>query len=852
MFYKSLISIVMLATPLSLSGQAAEPSRIRLGEDALAAGLWEVAALHFDAGLREPDLASPDKAQTAIRLAESWVRDGKPQQALTLLDESFASSHPEAPFWRGQALAALGRLAEALEVLLPLLKNPDAPFPNETAFTVKGLQLALGKPRAALETLDVLAQKSERSIASKARLSQVEILLDMQRSDEARAIMPDAESIAPSDRPLATFLGAHLLLAEGKPAEAADVFQSILDQSTGQSLEMRHRAAVGMADTILARNNPQAAVLFLLPFIQENPDSPELAALFRRLRAAMPGTLAATDPILEKLSEWITPPELPATGLIAAADSHAVAAWPTVVTTQELTAQALFARAYGLKKSATPEAAAEARLLLTRLVLDYPQHPLAGQAMLERAQKALAAGSSELAFDLLETIRTTSSSAVLRGQSAILEAKTAFALGDKTKAAALFEEAASSLAANDARSARFNAALLRLGETSGSSVIQADIRKDPSLTADLDLERALSLEDAAEKRAKIEEFLLQYPDHPRVPEARLAAAEAAISTIPPDLSFARAQLETLTADPEKTASLDAPRLALTRLRIDDASKDSTAAIAAARQILETFPDNPIAAEAALVLGRNLFESNSFNEARMVLEKLAFSDADPARAEAAWLLAARSAALIPSTQSQQEALAIFDKVIALGRPLAPIAMLEKARLMIDMNRLPEAISFLRKWFDALQDTDPLKLPAGLLLGEAIYGQGDDDAASLSEALAVYDRLLVNAPTTPGLIHRLQYLRGRTLEQIPDEQDPSQKREKEAFAAYYSVLETNEPPAEWQYFELCGFRALTLLENANRWPAAIACARKIASFNGPRAEEAATRASQLQLKHMIWED
>jgi hypothetical protein len=44
----------------------------------------------------------------------------------------------------------------------------------------------------------------------------------------------------------------------------------------------------------------------------------------------------------------------------------------------------------------------------------------------------------------------------------------------------------------------------------------------------------------------------------------------------------------------------------------------------------------------------------------------------------------------------------------------------------------------------------------------------------------------------------------------------------------------------------------LEKAGRWPAAIACAKKIASFNGPRAEEATTRASQLQLKHMIWED
>ena len=88
--------------------------------------------------------------------------------------------------------------------------------------------------------------------------------------------------------------------------------------------------------------------------------------------------------------------------------------------------------------------------------------------------------------------------------------------------------------------------------------------------------------------------------------------------------------------------------------------------------------------------------------------------------------------------------------------------------------------------------------------------------------------------------------------PDAKDPSRKREKEAFNAYYSVLETETVPEEWHYFELCGFRALALLEKAGRWPAAVACAKKISSFNGPRAEEAASRASQIQLKHMIWED
>jgi len=344
MNFRSILPLLLFAMPSALSGQAAEDARMRLGEEALAAGLWEMAAVHFDSILGDQSLMPQDKARVAVRLAESWIRDGKPAQALALLDESFVSSHPEAPFWKGQAMAAQGRFADAIELLSPLSQMPDAPFQSETAFTVKNLQLALGKPKAALETLDALARKSDAPLAAKARLHQVEILLDQRRHAEARALMPATDAITAGDRSFATFLEAHLLLAEAKPDEAAAIFQSLLDQPLGQSLGRLHRAAVGLADTFLARDNPEAAAAFLLSFIQENPDSPELNALFQRLRRAMPGTPSAADPILEKLSEWITPPELPATGLIATAGSFAAAAWPSTATTQELTAQARHSR----------------------------------------------------------------------------------------------------------------------------------------------------------------------------------------------------------------------------------------------------------------------------------------------------------------------------------------------------------------------------------------------------------------------------------------------------------------------------------------------------------------------------
>jgi tetratricopeptide (TPR) repeat protein len=517
-------------------------------------------------------------------------------------------------------------------------------------------------------------------------------------------------------------------------------------------------------------------------------------------------------------------------------------------------AHALHAGFIGLSRVGTPEALLEARRLLTRLRVNYPDHSLTRRALFAHARATLAAGSVDQAFGMLDSLRQTAEIGDLAGRSAFLQAEAAYARGDREKAATLFEEAAGSLAGDNSRAARLNATVIQLanGSPETTTVAQQDLPEDKTLAADLKLERALSEANPITKRAAIEQFLTDHPEHPRVAEARLAAAESALAGANPDLSFARAQLDTLAADPEKAADLNPVMVALTRLRIEDLAGDSAAAIDTARALLEQYPDDPSAAETALILGRNLFQASNYNDARLVLEKLAAADSDPGRAQAAWLLAARSAALVPTSQSQSEALILFDKVIDADGSLAPVAKLEKGRLMIDMNRLEEATAFLRKWFESIPPDDPLHIPTGLLLGEAIYAQGSMRPDSLTEALAVYDKLLEQVKKHPALFNRLQYLRGRTLEQIPDTKNPSLKREKQAFTAYYSVLESTTPPPEWHYFELCGFRALALLEKSARWPAAIACAKRIASFNGPRAKEAADRAAQLQLKHMIWED
>jgi outer membrane protein assembly factor BamD (BamD/ComL family) len=852
-----LLSFFLIASQTALPGEGVATLRER-GEEALASGLWEVAELRFLDCLADPGLADEDQPQMAIHLAESLIRGGKAAEALTLLDQSFLAKFPEVPFWKGHALAGMGRFAEAAEMFSQVLDNPEARHRAEAGFSQASLLLSLSKPREALETLAALGKETVPEIFTKAKLLMVEILLDLHQTAEAREAMPAIDLLVPADRPMAAFLEAHLLLAERRLSEAVAAFQALLGQPQGQSLRHHHAAAIGLADALLAVGDQEAASKSLLDFIQEHPDSPMLGAMFKRLQLWLPELPAAIDPILEQLAQWITPPESPALGAIATsppdAESAATSAWPTIHKPNDLLAFSMFTRAIGLHRIATPEARAEAFRLMARLRLENPDHFLAPRTLYQTSRWLLDAGKIDRAIAILEILRETAKSPILRGEAAFLEARTAYLQGDPALAIQLFDEAALALPDSQASTARLNAGIARLrsGDLKGVTLIQQDgSPADAELGADLMLERALATTPPSEARAAVEEFLARHPEHARAAEARLAAVEAALASPPPDLAFARSQLEILEAETETRTPLPAARIALARLRIADLAKDSVEAIRLAQMIVQDHPAEPAASEAALTLGRNLFETKDYNPARLVLEKLAASDTDPGRAQAAWLLAARSAALVGTLSSKEEALALFDKAIAADGPLGSIGRLEKAdHLIKNMYRFAEAAEFLSQWFDTLPKPDPLRLPAGLLLGQALYAQGATSPDSLMKALEIYDQLLPHAEKHPALVHRLQYLRGLALEQLPHEKDPSRKREGQALNAYYSVLETPTPPTEWEYFELCGFKALSLLEKAQRWPAAIAVAGKIASFKGPRAEEAANRADQLQLKHMIW--
>lgn len=866
------VLFLLLAPPLCAEPALRDVAAYRQGREALESKLWEIASDKFGEALKTPGLSPAEQLQLEFLEIEAWIRGDRPADALAKLSKPPLSESPDAPFWKAQALAGLGRYRDAVEALDRSVSDPKSGHRTEALLTRASLQLSLGQPEAALESLQPLTSDKDPKIVRLAKLRQAAILADLGRIAEARALLPPVTPDTPaSDASERAFLDARLQLAEGKAAEAATAFTMLLDKPEGQSLLRFHSAALGLADALAVTDGTTAAADSLLAFVQKYPDSPLLDEIFKRLQSYIPDDPAPNDAILERLAQWSSELPPPAVGLLPRAPDGngdgsgdgAAGAFPVEPEKPpgELAAFATFTRAIGLHRQESPDAKAKATRLLTRLRLDYPDHFLAAKALLQLGRWALEEHRPDRAFSALEAARLTSSSPFVRGEAAFLEARAAYDGGDAEKAAKLFDVAAESLDREAGEIAAFNAALSRFSANPSlglhpSGATEQDVR----VRTDLELERALSTVSPESARESIARFLNEHPEHPRANEARLAAAEAALVSHPPDPVSAGEQLDLIASQEEGSAEnpatepLPPERLELVRLKIADVANKPNEAIPLARAFLAAHPDSPLAAEASLILGRNLFRNEDYNNARIVLEKLAASRPEDPSSPAALLLAARSAALVGTSQSQEESLALFNRVATGKSALAPLARLERARLLIDRKRLDEAVAELKPWFDSLPADDPLRLPAGLLLGEALYAQGEAKAGSYSAALAVYDQLLAAAKEQPAMWNRVQYQRGMTLEQLPKDDDSGKKREGAALATYYSVLQNanDRPPAEWEWFERCGFRALALLEKDGKWEAAVEIANKIASFKGPGSAYAAERAQKLRLDHRIWED
>ena len=843
-----LIALIPLATVTAAGPKLEEIPAYPLGIDALSGQLWDAAAARFEDALETKKLDPAVRQELLLRLTEAQVRGGNSEAALKTLAEPALAEAPSLPFWKGQALAVAGRFSDAIKIFQTEASGPKAPHRQEALLTQTGLLRAIGDVEGALATVDLLLKSNKSS--TRALLLKASLLIDEERAEEALKVIPADSKLKGAPATEAKFLRAQALLAIKKHEDAANIFNTLIESPKNQTLVRYHAAFLGLARARLELGLTAAAADGLLAFIQQNPNSPKLDEAFGLLIECVPAQPTPNDAILTRIREWV-PKVRMSSPAIPSSDEGAVASWPFIEPEQSpLAPEAMFHLALGLRRENSVDSRTAARQLLTRLRLEYPKHPLIARALIEAGRWDLEDGRREQAaahFAALDTLSDVRPE--LRAQGLAFEGSARFKEEDFEGAAELFKQASVLLENEQRNTARLNAAtsLLASGSVAAFDELAGEVN-DLELQDHLSLERGLFLASKRDPGAlpALRSFIDRHPGHRRMPEARLHAALAALDAIPPDIDYAREQLAALTE--EARLELPAGRLALAEIHLHDRAGEWAQAAERAKIHLAANADDPMRHSIQFEQGKALFQNKNYNDARLVLEKLAADAPDSPQAPAALLLSARAAAEGATPQSQTESIALFDKLIDTDSPFADVARLEKADMLIHrLSLLDDAIKTLEPWFKKMKKEDPLLLSVGLLLGEALFARAEGDTGILDQALDVYARLLADLPENLPARSSILYRKGMTLEQFPD-------REGEALDSYVGVVQAagDSSRADWKSVELCGFSALRILEKRKQWPAAKKFASRIADLKGPRSMEAAERAKTLGLEHMIWDD
>lgn len=805
---------------------------------ALAEGLPGVAAPQ----LREilaGDPAPETRRAAQLALARASVAGGRPKEALALLDKA-GLREPPGQFWRGRALAQLGRWPEAL--LAYQIAENDPALSDDARFGRGEALDALGREGEAAGVFEKLAIHPRLGAA--ARLRQAGIALAGGRLEETARLLTPANGAAPENRPedaeRACLVG-RLRLAEGKPAAAAEVFSAAVSQLSGISERVLVDDYRGWAQACLAQGQTGAAEDVLESFVDKFPGLPALPAMIGWLESLYARQLPPDD--LADLRRWSADPAAPARQALAT-----------------------LGLGRGERAAGRRDRAGE---LFAGFAAAFPEHPLRARALLELASLRLAEGHPAEAHTTLEKARGLASDADA-GEIDALDARTYLALGDPSGAAGKFEAIATRPESGPAaEEAAFNAVLARTraNDSAGLGAAEAAFEArfpGSALAAEFPLEEALaeaartSIDDPTGRQraaARLRSFIRDQPLHRRTPEARIALAELAYVRSRPNLAAAWREISA----PEirrvqSDAGADrADYLAIWLADTPGPSHDEEKAIALAKNFLARREGSPLAAEARLKLSEIYFRREDYSDAETQLELLVQRAPDSPLVEQALYLAGLSASRSMNPTGLDKAVALFEAAASHGGPLKLSARLRQAEVQNRVDRGRDALIIYDGVITATAAANPADLEVRCAAlagrGETLLAMAAAEPKLYADSAAAFDAL-TRAPGASLAWRRLALAKkGRALEGAGDPDG--------ALVAYDQTLNAEAQPGqtaepEWTWFYRAGSDAAKLLEARADWSAAIAIYKKLAAADGPLKSEFDRLLRQRRLEHFVWED
>jgi len=830
-----------------------------------------VAIVYFRALLRTPGLSDDARAATNHMLAEAIIRfsielggDQKlAAEALEILASKAQTMFPSTALWRAEALVSLGQYSEAEKVLRSIPKNH--PLSSESQIARARILIALNKRDQALIILNALSKKNNSTTSNTAALLAAEIHINTGKNDLALEALNRVGTDNPTSKKLKEYLAARLALDDNKTTEAVNRFQSLITApDEHHSKRIYHACFLGLSDAQAANNDTDGAILTLQQFIDDYQDSHLLQAAFERLISHLPIAISTDDPSMQKLRLWAGEKPLTSESAILGSGDGVTSiqlSEATPMANHELTALALFYRAKLLTRTQSEQNLLEATAILTRLRNIYSQSSqppselyleLFSASLLETAYIQLQQKELDLATHSLTVMEEITFSPQLKNQSSILRGEILAGKNDYEGAMRAFKGALFSTSEIIAKTASNNAGIMAL-KASNLLAFQKIINstQDSKIKTSLALERALWMctESNIQGRNDLDAFIMANSGYSRENEARLALAAACVNISPPDIQLAKAQLEIIT--PKMKTAAEQAKITRIRIRAESLLQEWQSAAQAAESFLLKFKDSKDAASIEFKCAESYYHNEDYNKARRIFQGFEKKYPNNALIPYAQFYEAMSARLGGTAQSREECIAMFKKIIDTNHKLAAEARVQQSRLLIDLQRYTEAEATLNPMLESNKISLQQKLGAGVLMADCLQRQSLGEINKTNQAITIYNDLLKSENLSLAWIHRLHYLRGQAYE--------SMKNNADAFKSYYNVIiddhrsdNLNTKKEEWFWFYRCGFKALAMLEANGNWEAAVRVAKRVASFNGPRKQEADRRAKDLARKHMIWSD
>jgi TolA-binding protein len=815
--------LLLLAGVFSLSlGQLAAAEEVTTLQNAIApmnAGVPQVAIERLEKFLAH-NPAAAERQIAELRLGEALIRAGKAEEGMTVLAQPDLTNNREADFWRGQALAALDRWAEALPLYQQAAKTETLPRRAEALFGAANALRALGRPDEAMRTLEGLQRNPRWS--ARAKLGIANLMIDSGKLRAADHLLRETKPQRLTTRNERRFLFGRLSFAQGNPERAIETLSVILKRPEGVSHSLLIATLFTLAEAHERTRTPEAGDDALEEFIDHHPDDAALPAVFARL-----DELYRTErkPSTNELERWMRDPAQP---------RQALAQW-------------YFARSK--LRSGRED---EATLLLAQLAKTEVRAPSLGEADLELARLYLNKKLWEAAIAAAAAGKEQDPSPQFQERANWLIAEANYRAGQLEKAASIYEQLAET-ATTESGPALFNAALcwLRLQRANQFAADYRRISNEPaaeSIRGELLLEQGVvqAAQGKPEAEQTLRKFVHDFPEHARVSEAWVALAELAFHARRPDLTTAREDLaRARAAHPTPTALEHADYL---QVWIEDAasSADEAAVIEAANHFLQNHPTSSFAGEVRMKLAEAYYRRGDFANAQTQFELLAQQKAGAPLAEKALFFAARSAMSSMGAGALDHALALLDQVVKMGGEMKWAARNEEASIERRLGKNTEALAL----YDEVLKNDakpPERREALCGKADIYYETGATDPQNYRRAIDLYEKLATDPGVPAFWRNQAEFKKGKALEKLNDK--PA------ALATYYGVIEEGARPElqhEFFWFYKAGFNAAHLLEEAKDWDAAVAVYRKLAAVGGSRSEEAKARLSQLRLEHFLWEE